>query len=72
MEGTKMPSLQFSNNLWVTYYDDDTEEKGYYIDEIYNGMDSTRTNMADWFSDSAIAFIDKKIEDDIYIRKAWA
>ena len=67
-----MPSLQFSNNLWVTYYDDDTEEKGYYIDEIYNGMDSTRTNMADWFSDSAIAFIDKKIEDDIYIRKAWA
>ena len=67
-----MANLQFSDNLWVTYYDDDTEELGFYIDTIYNGLDSTRTNMADWFSDSAIQFIQNKIQDDIELRRAWA
>ena len=67
-----MANLQFSDNLWVTYYDDDTEELGFYIDTIYNGLDSTRTNMADWFSDSAIQFIQSKIQNDIELRRAWA
>ena len=67
-----MANLQFSANLWVTYYDDDTEELGFYIDTIYNGLDSTRTNMADWFSDSAIQFIQSKIQNDIELRRAWA
>ena len=67
-----MANLQFSDNLWVTYYDDDTEELGFYIDTIYNGLDSTRTNMADWFSDSAIQFIQNKIQNDIELRRAWA
>ena len=67
-----MANLQVSDNLWVTYYDDDTEELGFYIDTIYNGLDSTRTNMADWFSDSAIQFIQSKIQNDIELRRAWA
>ena len=66
-----MANVQFSNNLWVTYYEDDTEENGYYIDEIYNGMDSTRTNMADWFSDSAMDFVHKAIKRDLEYKGAW-
>lgn len=67
-----MANIQFATNLWACYYDDETEEKGYYVDEVYVGSDPERVNIADWLSDSAIAYIDKKIEDDIYIRKAWA
>ena len=66
-----MANLQFSDNLWVTYYDDDTEEKGFYINEVYVGTDTTRTNIADWLSVSAVKFIEQAILRDIDIRKTW-
>ena len=65
-------NIQFSTNLWCTYYDDDTEDKGFYIDEIYVGSDPQRVNLADWFSDSAMAYVEKHIMEDIEIRRAWA
>ena len=66
-----MANIQFANNLWVTYYEDDTEPEGFYIDNVYIGSDPKMENIYDWLSDSAIEFINGKIEDDLYIRKAW-
>ena len=67
-----MANLQFSDNLWVTYYDDKTEEKGFYIDEVYVGADPDRTNIADFMSDSFMQYAEEKILDDIELRRAWA
>lgn len=67
-----MPNIQITTNLWACYYDDDTEEKGFYIDEMYIGSDPKRTNIADFMSDSFMAYAEEKIFDDIELRKAWA
>lgn len=67
-----MANIQFATNLWACYYTDDTEEKGFYIDEVYVGSDPQRVNIADWLSDSAIKYIEGKIVDDLELRRAWA
>lgn len=66
-----MPNIQFATNLWTCYYTDDTEEKGFYIDEVYVGSDPQRVNIADWLSDSAIKYIEDKIKDDVELREIW-
>lgn len=66
-----MANIKFNENLWVTYYTDDTEDKGYYIDLVYIGTDKSRTNIYDWLSDSAIAYIDKAIQRDLDYKGAW-
>ena len=66
-----MANIPFANNLWVTYYEDDTEPEGFYIDNVYIGTDTRRENIYDWLSASAIDVISRKIEDDILNRKAW-
>lgn len=60
-----MPNIQFATNLWACYYEDDTEEKGFYIDEVYLKSDPEKTNIADWLSDSAMEFIEKHIVEDL-------
>ena len=60
-----MPNIQFATNLWACYYEDDTEEKGFYIDEVYLKSDPERTNIADWLSESAVEFIEKHIVEDL-------
>lgn len=60
-----MSNIQFSTNLWACYYEDETEEKGFYIDEVYLGSDPERHNIADWLSDSALKFIEKHILEDL-------
>jgi hypothetical protein len=67
-----MPNIKLTNdNLWCSYYEDDTEPKGFYIDEVYSGSDPARVNIADYISDSFLEFIESKIEYDISINKAW-
>ena len=66
-----MANIQFANNLWVTYYEDDTEPEGFYIDNVYIGSDPKMKNIYDWLSDSAIEFIFCKIKDDLFNRKTW-
>lgn len=60
-----MPNIQFATNLWACYYEDDTEEKGFYIDEVYLKSDPERTNIAEWLSESAMEFIEKHIVEDL-------
>ena len=66
-----MANIQFANNLWVTYYEDDTEPEGFYIDNVYIGSDPKMENIYEWLSDSAIEFISGKIKDDLFNRKTW-
>ena len=41
-----MPNIKATmDNLWVEYYDDDTEENGFFINNVYVGSDPLRTNI---------------------------
>lgn len=67
-----MPNIKITPNVWACYYDDETEEKGFYIDEVYVGTDPDRANIADFMSDSFMQYAEEKILDDIELRRAWA
>lgn len=67
-----MPNIKATmDNLWVEYYTDDTEEQGFYINSVYVGTDTARTNIYDWLSVSAIKFIEQSVMRDMDIRNIW-
>jgi hypothetical protein len=67
-----MPNIQVtSENLWCEYYVDDTEENGFFINNVYVGTDPTRTNIYDWLSVSAIKYIEQAVLRDMDIRNIW-
>jgi len=67
-----MPNIKVTmDNLWCEYYDDDTEENGFFINNVYVGSDPLRTNIYDWLSVSAVKFIEQSVMRDMDIRKVW-
>ena len=67
-----MPNIKAtSDNLWVEYYTDDTEEQGFFINSVYVGTDPARTNIYDWLSVSAVKFIQQSVMRDMDIRNIW-
>lgn len=61
-----MPNVKLPySELWITYYEDDTEEKGFYIDCIYSGSDPKMVNLYEYLNMSVIEYAEKIVEQDL-------
>ena len=61
-----MPSVKLPySELWATYYEDETEKGGFYIDSVYSGSDPKMVNLYEYLNAETIEFAEKIAEKDL-------